>query len=136
MSMHIDVDGVAGEVRKLRGGLSELAEAVQKSLWRTEAQVARNAEQAGSRYWAIARRDAGRALEAVEDNALISATAVIALAALAGLYFVLRGTLESRRVARRPATIRRGRGASAAAAGPAHPAKKSPRLTRSRKPRT
>jgi hypothetical protein len=131
MSVRIDVEGVAGEVRKLRDGLAQLGEAVQKSLWRTEANAVRSAEGA----WSVARRDAGRALEVVEDNPAASASVLVGLAALAGLYFLVRNVLESRAVARRPVPRRRPRGAAAVAAahGPKHAVKRSPRRARPRK---
>jgi hypothetical protein len=130
MSVRIDVEGVAGEVRKLRDGLTEFAEVVQKSLWRREADAIHGAE----RVWKVARKDAGRALTVVEDNAAASASVVIGIAALAGLYFLVRSVLESRRTVRHtaPRRARPRRAAAAAADGPKPAVKRGPRRARPR----
>jgi len=119
MTTHIDIDGAAREVRRLRGGLSRLISGAQHDIEQREAEWANGARRAGSRAWTIAERDAGQVLERIENNPLAVASAALAMGALVGLYFLFQGSLgRTRRVAHAP--VRRASRAASEGLNGAH----------------
>ncbi len=132
MTTHIDIEGAAREVRRLRGGLSRLIAGAEHDIVQREAEWSKGARRAGHRAWTIAERDGAQMLEKIESNPLAAASAALAVGALVGLYFLFHGLLKGpRRVVRAP--VRRASRAAGERLNGAH--KKATKVRRSaRKP--
>lgn len=129
MQTDIDIDRVTHEVERLRGGLSDLAQTIQRTLPR-QGDLSRFAQRAGSRARDIAERDAREVIDQVENNPAVVVSVAVAMGALLGLFLLARTALNRvRRAAHSPVKRVRHRAAAQLSTAP-RKARKAARAAR------